>query len=350
MIEAVLKKDFGNFSIDVNMQFESLRNVLFGVSGSGKSSILKMIAGFYEPDYGKIVVNSRVLLDTEKGVNVSIYKRNVGYIPQEYTLFPHMDIEANLLYGVKAKGLKFDKDKFDFLVELTGLKNLLKAYPHQVSGGQRQRVSLVRALLVEPDILLLDEPFSALDRPIRDGLKELLVELLESFKVSAIFVTHDLEEAYEFSEEIAILENGRIVQIGKKGEVFSEPKSRSIAKLLGFKNIFEIDELRSDEIVIKDFSFKVEHLKNNCRFAFIRPEDVLLLRMDRDISDKENVLFGRVLRVFEKPSGVLLKIKSKELVVYSKVTRHVVDKMGISEGMRVAVSLKRDAIVCGDGR
>jgi len=204
VIEAVLKKDFGNFSIDVEIRFKSFRNVLFGVSGSGKSSILKMITGFYEPDSGRVLVNGRVLFDAEKGINVPIYKRNVGYIPQEYTLFPHMDIEANLLYGVKTKGLKFDRDKFDFLIELADLKNFLKAYPDQLSGGQRQRVSLVRALLVEPSILLLDEPFSALDKPIREELKELLVELLEDFKIPAIFVTHDLDEAYEFSDEIAI--------------------------------------------------------------------------------------------------------------------------------------------------
>lgn len=348
MIEAVLKKDFGNFSIDVEIQFRSLRNVLFGVSGSGKSSILKMIAGFYEPDSGKVVVNGRVLLDTKKGVNVPIYKRNVGYIPQEYTLFPHMDVEANILYGAKAKGLKLNKDRFDFLIELAGLKSLLKAYPHQLSGGQRQRVSLVRTLLIEPDILLLDEPFSALDRPIRDELKELLVELLEDFRIPAIFVTHDLEEAYEFSEEIAILENGKIVQIGKREEVFREPESRSIAKLLGFRNIFEIDEMKNGEIVVKGFSFKVERLKNNCKFAFIRAEDVLLLRTDRDISDKKNVVFGRVLKIFEEPSGVLIKIGSNDLVVYSKISSHVLEKMEIKEGSDVVVSLKKEAIVCGE--
>ncbi len=348
MIDVVLKKDFGNFSIDVEMRFGALRNVLFGVSGSGKSSILKMIAGFYEPDSGKVVVNNRVLLDAKKGINVPIYKRNVGYIPQEYTLFPHMDVEANLLYGVRAKGLKLNKGRFDFLIELAGLKSLLRAYPHQLSGGQRQRVSLVRTLLVEPDILLLDEPFSALDKPIRDELKELLVELLEDFRIPAIFVTHDLGEAYEFSEEIAILENGRVVQIGKRGEVFSEPKSRSIAKLLGFKNIFEIDEIKDGKIVVKGFSFKVERSRSNCKFAFIRPEDVLLLRTDRDISDKENVVFGRVLKIFEKPGGVLIKIGSNDLVVYSKVSPHVLEKMEIKEGSNVVVSLKKEAIVCGE--
>ncbi len=347
MIEAVLKKAFGNFSIDVEIRYSGFRNVLFGVSGSGKSSVLKMIAGFYKPDSGRIIANDRVLLDTKNGIDIPIYRRHIGYIPQDYTLFPHMDVEANLLYGVKAKGLKLYKERFYFLVKLTGLKNLLKAYPNQLSGGQKQRVSLVRSLLVEPDILLLDEPFSALDRPIRDELKELLFELLESFKVPAIFVTHDLEEAYEFSDEIAILENGGLTQLGKREEVFFNPKSRSIAKLLGFKNVFEIDELKDGEIVVKDFSFKVEHLASNCKFAFIRPEDVLLLRMDRDISDKENVVFGEVLKLFKKPSGALLKIKSNDLIVYSKVSLHVIDKMDIKNGTKVAVSLKKEAIVCG---
>ncbi len=348
MIEAVLKKDFGNFSIDVEIRFKALKNVLFGVSGSGKSSILKMIVGFYEPDKGRVVINDKLLLDVERGVNIPIFSRGIGYIPQEYTLFPHMDIESNLLYGVKSKRLKFDKKRFDLLIELAGIKNLLKLHPNQLSGGQKQRVSLIRALLVEPDILLLDEPFSALDRPIREELRELLSELLDNFNIPAIFVTHDLEEAYEFADELAILENGNMVQAGKKEEVFLSPASRSVAKLLGFKNIFEIDELKSDEIVVKGFSFKVGCLKGGCKFVFIKPEDVLLLRTDRDISNKENVVFGEVLKLFEKPGHVLLKIKSKQLIVYSMVTRHVVVKMGIREGSRVAVSLKKDAIVCGN--
>ena len=139
-----------------------------------------------------------------------------------------------------------------------------------------------------------------------------------------------------------------MVQAGKKEEVFLSPASRSVAKLLGFKNIFEIDELKSDEIVVKGFSFKVGCLKGGCKFVFIKPEDVLLLRTDRDISNKESVVFGEVLKLFEKPGHVLLKIKSKQLIVYSMVTRHVVVKMGIREGSRVAVSLKKDAIVCGN--
>lgn len=344
MIDVGIKKRFKSFYIDAAIKFKSVRNVLFGVSGSGKSSILKMIAGFFNPDSGYIAVKENVLFDKKGNINIPIYKRNVGYIPQEYTLFPHMNVKENILYGVKAKKIELDRERFDFLVRKTGLEGYLKAYPYELSGGQRQRVSLVRSLLVDPNILLLDEPFSALDKPIRDELRELLTDIVDQIGILTIFVSHDLDEAYEFAEELAIIENGRIVQLGSRDEVFYNPANSNVAKILGYKNIFKVEKVSDGRIFVKGFAFSVDNVRSDSRFIFIRPENVLILRLDRDISDKENVVLGKVDGMYSRAGSVLIKVRSGEFEVYTMTTPHVVKKMYLSVGSRIAVSLKGEAI------
>ena len=347
MIDVSLRKRFINFNIDASFSFKELRNVLFGVSGSGKSSILKMIAGFFEPDEGYIRVGDRVLFDKSKKINMPIFKRGVGYIPQEYTLFPHMTVGENILYGVKVRGLKVDGIKFDFLVEKAGLKGCLSSYPNELSGGQKQRASLVRSIVVSPDILLLDEPFTALDAPIRREMYELLTEIVDRLEVPTIYVSHDLEGVYEFSQEIAVIDNGVVLSCSDRESVFSNPVNPKIAKLLGYKNILKVESVAGDRVFVSGHTFKIEKPSFTPDFLFIRAEDVLLLRFDTDISAKENIVRGEIVNVYTSLSSVCLKIKSGSLELYVNVSKHVAKKMELKVGESVVVSLKKESIRAG---
>jgi len=346
MIDVSLKKHFRNFYIDASFNFKQLKSVLFGVSGSGKSSILKMIAGFFEPDEGYIKVGDKVLFDSDKNINLPIFKRGVGYLPQEYTLFPHMTVGENILYGVKVRGLDVDRTRFDFLVEKTGLTGYLNSYPDELSGGQKQRASLVRSIVVSPSVLLLDEPFTALDAPVRAEMYELLTEIVDRLEVPTIYVSHDLEGVYEFSQEMAVIDEGTILKCADRDSVFSNPVNPKIAKLLGYKNILKVEKVAGDRVFVGGQMFQIEKSSFSPNFLFIRSEDVLLLKFP-DISPKENVVRGKIIGIYTGLSSVCLKIKSGSLRLYAKVSKHVVKKMELKVGGDVAVSLKKESIRVG---
>ncbi len=347
MIEIELEKTLKSFKINAKFNFKGYKNVLFGESGSGKSSILKMIAGFFEPDRGVIKVKGKILFDSFKGVSVPVFKRSVGYIPQDYTLFPHMSVEDNILYGVKAKKMKLDEELYSYLIDKTGLWNFLKAYPDELSGGQKQRVSLVRALMNKPDVLLLDEPFSALDKPIREDLGEVVIDIVDNLKIPTILVSHDLDEAFGFADEIAVIKNGKIVQFGERDRVFSNPKNSSVAKILGYKNIFPVSDVFNDCVKVGNFCFKARKVSPDDRFCFIKAEDVLILRDDKDFSDKENVVFAKVIAMYERPNSVFIKMEAGDLYITTFARKHVVNKMNIKTGSKLVLSLKREGLIGG---
>ncbi len=347
MIDVSLRKRFRNFNIDASFSFKELRNVLFGVSGSGKSSILKMIAGFFEPDAGYIKVGERILFDQSSGINMPIFKRNVGYIPQEYTLFPHMTVGENILYGVKVRGLDVDRAKFDFLIEKTGLKGCLNSFPNELSGGQRQRASLVRSIVVSPGVLLLDEPFTALDAPIRREMYELLTDIVDKLEIPTIYVSHDLDGVYEFSQEIAVIDSGVILECSDRESVFLNPVNPKIAKLLGYKNVLKVEGVFEDGVFVGGHRFQIEKPSFPPDFLFIRAEDVLLLRFDADISDKENIVKGKIINIYAGLRSVCLKIKSGSLELYANVSKHVAKKMDLKVGGSVVVSLKKESLRAG---
>ena len=192
-----IKKKFPGFSLNIQFEGSKERIGLLGASGSGKSMTLRCIAGLVKPDEGKIIVNGKIFFDSEKGINLKPQNRKVGFLFQNYALFPHLTIKENIAFGII--GLSYsDRDlKVLQLLEkfhLTGLEN---RYPHQVSGGQQQRVALARTIATEPDILLLDEPFSALDEHLRSHMTKEMLGFLKEFNGSTLFVTHNMEEAYQ---------------------------------------------------------------------------------------------------------------------------------------------------------
>ncbi|EGW37545.1 sulfate/molybdate ABC transporter ATP-binding protein [Desulfosporosinus sp. OT] len=232
-----IQKKLPGFKLEV--KFETGMNILglLGASGSGKSMTLRCIAGIDKPDHGRIVLNGRTLFDSQKGINLPCQKRKLGYLFQNYALFPNMTVEENIGFGI---GDKKRADRLAIIkkqVKMIKLEGLEKRYPNQLSGGQQQRVALARALAIEPEVLLLDEPFSALDDYLRSHMVKQLSETLANYQGVTLFVTHNMNEAYSICDKLVILAQGKIEAKGRTVEAFKSPPSLVAAQLTGCKNL-----------------------------------------------------------------------------------------------------------------
>lgn len=210
MLSVTIQKRLPDFLLDVSFSTGQEIVVLFGPSGSGKTTILNCIAGLVHPDEGEIVLNDRTFY-RQGQKPLPVQKRNVGYLFQDYALFPHMTVGQNIRYGLKAGNALH----LEPLLSTVGIVHLLEKYPHQLSGGQKQRVALVRALATEPDLLLLDEPLSALDADTRRQCQDELLRLHDMWRIPFLLVTHDREEAERLGDTILLLENGNLVDGGR---------------------------------------------------------------------------------------------------------------------------------------
>ncbi len=254
-----VKKSFGDFTLDVHFTAENGVTALLGASGCGKSMTLKCIAGIEKPDMGHIELDGDVLFDAEKGINLPPQKRRVGYLFQNYALFPNMTVRQNILCGLCREKDKSVKEKrVRELVRLMQLEGLEEHKPNQLSGGQQQRTALARILVSEPHALLLDEPFSALDGHLRDSLKIELRDLLERFGKEVLMVTHDRSEAYNMSSRIAVLDKGRLLTLKTPKELFADPGSVQAAILTGCKNVVPARRAGEYEVEIPDWGVRMK--------------------------------------------------------------------------------------------
>ncbi|WP_422658060.1 sulfate/molybdate ABC transporter ATP-binding protein [Paenibacillus sp. EC2-1] len=233
-----LNKHFGAFHAVKDVSFDIEKGHLIGLlgpSGGGKTSILRMLAGLETPDAGQISFHGQVVND------IPPQERGIGFVFQNYALFKHMTVFDNIAFGLKVKKASKSKiqEKVMELVELTGLSGFERRYPHQLSGGQRQRVAFARALAPEPQLLLLDEPFAAIDAKIRQELRSWLRELIERVGITSIFVTHDQDEAIEVADEIMIINQGRVEQKGTPWDIYKEPATPFVASFIGESTIVE---------------------------------------------------------------------------------------------------------------
>ena len=249
-----IQKKLPDFHLNVSFETEREPLGILGASGAGKSMILRCIAGLETPDRGQIILNGQILFDSEKNINLPARDRRVGFLFQNYALFPHLTVSENIAFGLP-KGLSNltikQRVKAQLIaVELVGLEN---RYPGELSGGQQQRVALARALASEPDILLLDEPFSALDTYLRDRLEKLLRTTLIDYSSVTLFVTHNLEEAYRICPNLLAINSGEIAAFGSKKQIFDRPPSCRVAQLTGCKNFSRAIALSSHQIKALDW-------------------------------------------------------------------------------------------------
>lgn len=242
-------KKLGEFELNMKFESTSKRIGILGASGCGKSMTLKSIAGIEAPTEGKIQVGNKVLFDSKNKINLKPQQRNIGYLFQNYALFPTMTVAQNIAAGLK--GSKEEKKKrVQEMAEKFQIEGLLKRLPGQLSGGQQQRVALARIMAYSPDVILLDEPFSALDVFLKDRLQQELEDMLKDYKGTVIMVSHSRDEVYRFCEDLLIMDHGTVISAGNTKEIFANPEYRAAAKLTGCKNFANLQYTESRHKVI----------------------------------------------------------------------------------------------------
>ena len=274
-----ISKYFGKFCAVDNVSFEVAEGelvALLGPSGSGKSTILRVIAGLETPDSGEVFITGRDV------TTLNTQQRKVGFVFQHYALFKHMTVQKNIAFGleIQKRPKKFIADKVNELINLVKLQGYERQYPAQLSGGQRQRVALARTLATEPSVLLLDEPFGALDLKVRQNLAAWLKELHDKLHITSVFVTHDQSEAIEISDKIVVINRGKVEQVGDAHEVYEYPESRFVASFIGQVNVIDAF-IQDSRIVIKDTRIAMDNKGSDtpegCEIVLlVRPEDIML--------------------------------------------------------------------------
>lgn len=274
-----IKKRLPGFTLKA--AFDTGRDVtgLLGASGSGKSMTLRCVAGIEKPDEGRIVLNGRVLFDSSKGINLPSRQRRVGYLFQNYALFPNMTVEGNIGFGLG----RLPKEKRNAIVrqkiEMMKLRGLEKRYPNQLSGGQQQRVALARALAIEPEALLLDEPFSALDEHLRSLLAKQLIDTLSEYHGVTLFVTHNMEEAYRVCRDLVVLSDGRVEAQGDRESLFEMPPTLAAARLTGCKNLSPAEAVSPEELAAADWGVRLKTTRRpagEAKYVGIRADHIHL--------------------------------------------------------------------------
>ncbi|MUG66000.1 sulfate ABC transporter ATP-binding protein [Paenibacillus campinasensis] len=321
-----LNKHFGSFHAVKNVSFEIEKGHLIGLlgpSGGGKTSILRMLAGLETPDYGEIRFHGKVVND------IPPQERGIGFVFQSYALFKHMTVFDNIAFGLKVKKAPKAKikDRVMELVELTGLSGFEHRYPHQLSGGQRQRVAFARALAPEPQLLLLDEPFAAIDAKIRQELRSWLRELIERVGITSIFVTHDQDEAIEVADEIMIISQGQVEQKGTPWDIYKEPRTPFVASFIGESTVVD----KASEL--KGFESAAKH---DVR-ALIRPE-YIEIGSETDFPVLSATETGIVRHLHFRGSEWLVEVevKGNKLITYRSL-----EKETLHPGQEVRVLVHR---------
>jgi len=314
---------------------------LLGPSGGGKTTVLRMIAGLEMPTDGDIYVRGQRVND------LSVQQRNIGFVFQNYALFKNMNVFKNIAFGLKVKKWKRAdiKARVHELLELFGLQELERRYPHQLSGGQRQRVAIARALAPKPGVLLLDEPFGAVDAKIRQELREWLVTLHHELNVTTIFVTHDQEEAMEVSNRIVIFSRGNLEQIGTPREVYEQPANEFVARFIGVMNVLELD-VRNGLARLNELEFPSHGLPDGQRLRIgFRPYAV---QISSDVKayrhraiPRHTYFLGVMLRVeLELPSGLLIR---------ARMTKEEYAFQGLDDGKAVSFQIRQYRVLAREG-
>ena len=321
-LQVEIEKTFDDFSLKTDFQVGSETFGILGASGSGKSITLRCIAGLTTPTKGKIVLNNRVLFDSDKNIDIPARKRNIGYLFQNYALFPHLTVEQNIAFGIGHFSKKERSKRVEEKLEMIQLQNLGKRYPYQLSGGQQQRVALARALVTNPEALLLDEPFSALDNHLRKHMENELIDILKGYEGVTLFVTHNLEEVYRVSQKIMIMNKGKTIASDDRDKTFMEPPTYMAAKLTGCNNLSRINKVKSEDqdtffVEALDWGnallkLPIEKTKKKQQFVGIRPHHIKIAIQENLY--ESNVYQCTIISFEEGPHYVTVFIQMNGLV------------------------------------
>jgi len=319
-----INKTWGEFQlIDINLEIrESEFFVFLGPSGAGKTLILETIAGIHYPDSGRILF---------KGADITHLppeKRKVGFVFQDYALFPHKQVWQNIEFGLNQKKIpRTEKLKrVEEIMNQIAITSIAKRYPNTLSGGEQQRVALARALIIKPEIFLLDEPLSALDHNMRLKLREELLKIQKKLRITTIYVTHDRMEAITLADRIAVMNKGKIIQIGTPNEIFRAPKDEFVAQFTGYDNFFDgtakyDPETRLATVNCGNFEIQVANSKEGKVKVFIRPEDVSVSLIPPKSSIR-NILPGKITEVQDQGAIIQLKVELAQNQEISALITH----------------------------
>jgi len=353
-----------SFSMHCSFDADSEFAVLFGCSGSGKTTALRCIAGLENPDAGTIRINDTLYFDSKKKINLPPQKRKIGYMFQENALFPHMNVRQNIEFGLKGLSSIEKNDQVNEMLGLVGIEELEFAYPDELSGGQKQKVALARALAPNPKVLLLDEPFSALDTVVRLKLRKELRIIQKKLGIPVIFITHDPVEAFTMADRMAVFDKGRVQQLGSPEEVFYHPKTRYVAELVGFSNLFDDAVVeghgQGDECTFlwslgTEITAPYIRRMAGDRVSWgIRPENIELVNNGSDGSppsirkeDSKNLFDGVVRNFVNKGTSWIMSMKLKDsgAVLNVEVTNHIFDSLKLGSGDECMVRIRTSDMI-----
>ncbi len=356
MLSLAIHKRLADFTLDLALDAPSEKIiVLFGASGAGKSLTLAAIAGFVTPDAGRIALSERVLFDAERGINLPPQARRIGMVRQDLALFPHLTVAQNIAYGMQAGSRRQRATRVRELLALVQLQDFGARKPAQLSGGQQQRVALARALAIAPALLLLDEPFSALDVQTRVELRRHVKSLQPQLRTSIFFVTHDLGEAVWLADEMAVLDRGRILQLATPHEILRVPKTARVAEIVGVKNILPADVVNADTLRVGEMDLRADtraFAMGQQVMLCIRPERVMLVRSDSPNAARDNLLEGDLIREESDGDTVMLRFRSdgarlqpaRAYDLCIDVPVYVYERLNLARERHWRVALKQNAM------
>ena len=351
MLHIDVKKQLGTLPLEAHLDIPSQGvTALFGLSGSGKSSLINLVSGLINPDEGVIALNDRELFNSAENVCVPINQRNIGYVFQDARLFPHYTVNGNLRYGMK----NTSKDEFNYIVELLGIGHLLKRYPITLSGGEKQRIAIGRALLTDPEILLMDEPLSALDLPRKRELMNYLERLSKEINIPILYVTHSLDELLRLAERVVLLTNGKVEAYDVLESIWESPlflpwkQENEQSAVLSLPVFMHNPSYKMTALSIGDQNIwinQVEAQINEKVRICIHNSDVSISLNKVEQSSIRNTLYGRIVKVLELENRVDLKLDIGGKHLWASISKWSFHDLALQLGQLVYAQIKAISVM-----
>ncbi|WP_048750521.1 molybdenum ABC transporter ATP-binding protein ModC [Aggregatibacter segnis] len=351
MLHIDIKKQLGILPLEAHLDIPSQGvTALFGLSGSGKSSLINLVSGLINPDEGVIALNDRELFNSAEKVCVPINQRNIGYVFQDARLFPHYTVNGNLRYGMK----NTSKDEFNYIVELLGIGHLLKRYPITLSGGEKQRVAIGRALLTDPEILLMDEPLSALDLPRKRELMNYLERLSKEINIPILYVTHSLDELLRLAERVVLLTNGKVEAYDVLESIWESPlflpwkQENEQSAVLSLPVFMHNPSYKMTALSIGDQNIwinQVEAQINEKVRICIHSSDVSISLNKVEQSSIRNTLYGRIVKILELENRVDLKLDIGGKHLWASISKWSFHDLALQLGQLVYAQIKAISVM-----
>ena len=351
MLQINVKKQLGKLPLQVNLMVPNQGvTAIFGLSGSGKTSLINLVSGLTTPDEGFIRLNDRTLVDTETQENIPVHQRNIGYVFQDARLFPHYTVKGNLRYGAK----NVSQADFDYIVELLGIQHLLKRYPLTLSGGEKQRVAIGRALLTDPDMLLMDEPLSALDMPRKRELMGYLERLSKEINIPILYVTHSLDELLRLADRVVLMENGIVKAYDTVEKIWNSPIFEP------WKGESEQSAVLSLPVYLHNPPYKMTALSLGNQSLWINQvqgevgerirvciysSDVSIALQKPEQTSIRNILLGQIAQIDVREHRVDIAVLVEGHKIWASISKWAQNELRFAVGMDVYVQIKAISVV-----